>query len=139
MILGVLLFYYFIILLFYYFIIFFKKKFRNKIKSPWFSTFSGMLEAIESRRGVSAQAVAPFLDAVVSHPFPGPGEKFTIWVNTAQNIEGLPIQYPLFRPDDTQVCQHHVVFPLNFLFSSLFALLRASPIPHHVLFLGGLF
>jgi len=67
-----------------------------------------MLEAIESRRIVNPTSVLPFLEATLAHPFPGPGERFTVRVNTAQNIEGMPGQYPLERPDDTQLIQHHV-------------------------------
>jgi len=67
-----------------------------------------MLEIIEERRNADRRLVAPFLEATLAHPFPGPSDRFTVLIAESQHHDTLPTEYSLQRPDDTQLTQHHV-------------------------------
>ena len=81
----------------------------SRYHSPWFTMFSQMLDILETRRLANPASVVPFLEATLNLPFPEPGERINVRIQgLGQPSATLPSTYPLDRPDDTQLIQHHV-------------------------------
>lgn len=60
--------------------------------------FSNILLVVQARRNVATNSVVPFLDQILKHPFPLPGERFVIRCTTNSNI--LDGTTYLTRPKD---------------------------------------
>ena len=92
-------------------------------RSPWFELFSNLLTAVDLRlsaierdrtneardRTVEAREdLRVFLQAVLTYPFPSPGERIRLVLPAEKDRLGLPVPDNLVRPGEQEGVLEHV-------------------------------